>query len=630
MSRVLARAVSAAVIGALSGAAWLALFYILQPGLVIEFDTNPPRLVRGVHDAEREPGTGRTFAWTQQDMALRLPGLDRSVQWVMSLRLGAGRADARDLPELTFYADGRQLLSLPAPGPFEDVQVTIPASSDRRRGVLVSMRSSSTFVPGPTDQRALGVMVDRVALSAAGVALPPRRAFAGATATGAALGAAVALIGVTSAAAVGSAVVLSAGAAALIARGFGPETAYPLDVATAAAWIGVLLVVFTRVVDSMRREPLRNTARFAAAFTVGALFLKLSVLLHPDMPIGDAMFHAHRFQGVLAGNYYFTSIAPGNYLFPYPPGLYVFATPFAGLVAHGAPHMTLLRIIVLSVDAIAAVLLYPAVARAWSNRVAAAIAVALYHLIPLEFGVVTTGNLTNAFAQSLAVMALAAISAPSVRIARPGSVAILAALLAAAFMSHTSTFPLLFLSTVLAAGLFLWKGNADLRTSGVAVLAAASVAFVVAVVVYYAHFGETYRTELARIGAETATAAPDAGGRGIGQRLATVPYYLELNFGVPALVLAAVGTWRLWITGARDRLTLATAGWALACLLFLAVGMFTPVDMRYYFASIPALAVAGAWGAAYLWSKHGGPRAGALALLSWVLWVAVIRWWDAI
>ena len=81
-----------------------------------------------------------------------------------------------------------------------------------------------------------------------------------------------------------------------------------------------------------RRQPLRNTARFVAAFSAGALFLKLLVLLHPDMPIGDAMFHAHRFQGVLGGNLYFTSIAPGSYSFPYPPGLYVFAAPFAGLV----------------------------------------------------------------------------------------------------------------------------------------------------------------------------------------------------------------------------------------------------------------------------------------------------------
>ena len=46
-----------------------------------------------------------------------------------------------------------------------------------------------------------------------------------------------------------------------------------------------------------------------------------------------------------AGNLYFTSIAPGGYSFPYPPGLYVFASLFAGLVRRGAGDMALLRII---------------------------------------------------------------------------------------------------------------------------------------------------------------------------------------------------------------------------------------------------------------------------------------------
>ena len=96
----------------------------------------------------------------------------------------------------------------------------------------------------------------------------------------------------------------------------------------------------------LRGEPFRNTAKFAIAFTAAAFLLELLVLLHPDMPIGDALFHAHRFQDVLGGRYYFTSIAPGNYQFPYAPGLYVFAIPFAGLVRRGVADMTLLRTIV--------------------------------------------------------------------------------------------------------------------------------------------------------------------------------------------------------------------------------------------------------------------------------------------
>ena len=80
-----------------------------------------------------------------------------------------------------------------------------------------------------------------------------------------------------------------------------------------------------------RGAPLRNTARFAVAFTSSRSSSSCWTVLHPNMLIGDALFHAHRFQDVLAGRWFFTSIAPGNYQFPYAPGLYVVAIPFAGL-----------------------------------------------------------------------------------------------------------------------------------------------------------------------------------------------------------------------------------------------------------------------------------------------------------
>ena len=66
---------------------------------------------------------------------------------------------------------------------------------------------------------------------------------------------------------------------------------------------------------------------------------------------------------MLGGTYYFTSIAPGNYSFPYAPGLYALAVPFAGLVTRGAGDMALLRTIVVCVDAVAAGMLYFALAR---------------------------------------------------------------------------------------------------------------------------------------------------------------------------------------------------------------------------------------------------------------------------
>src|SRR6185503_21053334 len=83
--------------------------------------------------------------------------------------------------------------------------------------------------------------------------------------------------------------------------------------------------------------------------------------------------------------------------------------------------------------------------------------------------------------------------------------------------------------------LLWWRGGPAMRSPAAAVLAAAIIAAILAVVVYYAHFLETYQTEFARISSETATAAPDAGGRGIASRLESVPRYLRIYFGFPAL-----------------------------------------------------------------------------------------------
>jgi hypothetical protein len=289
-----------------------------------------------------------------------------------------------------------------------------------------------------------------------------------------------------------------------------------------------------------------------------------------------------------------------------------------------------LRTIVCAADALAGLLLYSMASRMRGDRLAGALAVALYHLIPLGFGVMVAGNQTNAFAQSLTVAALALIASAAVRWEHRAAVVGLTVVLAAAFLSHTGTFAIGSVAAVVIAFLFWWRGGPALRSPAVAVLVAAVAAVVIAVVVYYAHFIETYRTELTRIGGETAAAAPDAGGRGIGERLASVPRYLNLYFGVPALALATWGAAFLWSRGARDRTTLATTGWLLTCGVFLVLGILTPVDMRYYLASVPALAILAATGSSIAWTSGGHSRLAALALLAGTVFVAVRAWWSTL
>jgi hypothetical protein len=632
--RALGRATATALLGGLLGAAGVALFYAWHPAIAIEFDRDLPRNITGVYPPERDRATGLTFAWTGPDAVLRLPGLDRRVPWILELRVRGARAEPADNPDLSILVDGATLTAEHTTPDFADLRVVIPARPERR-GLVVDLHSSKTLVPGHGDPRPLGLMLDRLVLSPDGVVLIPHPALMATSVSSAAMGAAFGLLGVTAGSAIGGAVLLGAGIGAVMARGFGPFSDYPSTVIRLGCWIAFALAALALAVEHWRGRPLRNTARFAAAFSAAALLLKLAVLLHPNMPAGDAMFHAHRFEGVLAGHLYFTSIAPGGYTFPYPPGLYVFAAAFSGLVRRGAADMALLRIVATSVDAAMGLLLYWVVVRNWEHRLAGAMAVAIYHLIPLNFGVLTTGNLTNAFAQSVAIGALALMAAPAFAGRVVTMTAALTIVLAAAFMSHTGTVAILFATGALTALLFAWRGGAPLRRVAWAIAGATLAAAAIAVVVYYGWFMDIYRAEFARIGHETAAAAPDAGGRTIADRLRLVPYSLGIYIGAPVLLFAPLGAVQLARHRASDRLTMTLAGWMASCAAFLVLGVLTPIDMRYYLAALPALAIAAGYGAASAWSD-GWPlhrrlwRLAAAVFLAGTVSTGFHHWWSVL
>jgi hypothetical protein len=632
--RAAGRALAAAILAALFGAAWLAVFYAWHPALVIEFDRDFPRALTGVYAPERDRATDLTFAWTSADAILRLPGLDRRVPWTLDLRVRGARASPPDNPYLTVIVDGATVERVQSTPEFTDVRVMVSARPDRR-GVVIDLNSSETFVPGPSDPRPLGVMLDRLVLSPARAVLVPDAALEATSLSSAAMGAAMALVGVTAGSAIGGSVLLSAGLAAVTARGFAPFGSYPATMERVSVGIALALAVGSLIVEHGRKRAPRNTARFAAIFSASALLLKLAVLLHPNMPVGDAMFHAHRFESVLAGHLYFTSIAPGGYAFPYPPGLYVFASLFAGFVRRGAADMALLRIVATAVDCAFGLLLYWVVTQNWENRLAGAIAVAIYHLIPLNFGVLTTGNLTNAFAQSVAIGALAIMAAPALSASAARMTLLLAIVLAVAFMSHTGTVAILFVAALTVGILFATRGGRPLRSAAWAIMIATAAAAVVSIALYYGWFGQTYSAEFARIGHETATAAPDVGGRTAGDRLRLVPYELGIYVGAPVLLFALLGSVEIARGRGGDRLTLTLAGWMASCVAFLVLGILTPVDMRYYLAALPAIAIAAGYGAAWAWND-GWPlhrhlwRLAAVVFLAGTITTGFHHWWAVL
>jgi hypothetical protein len=222
-----------------------------------------------------------------------------------------------------------------------------------------------------------------------------------------------------------------------------------------------------------------------------------------------------------------------------------------------------------------------------------------------------------------------------VRLERLGMTALLALVLAIAYLSHTGTLAIVFVATLAVAALFWWRGGPALRSPAAAVALAATAAAALAVVAYYAHFMDTYRTELGRIGHETASAAADAGGRTIGDRLRLVPYSLGIYIGAPVLLFSFLGAVELALKRRADRLALTLVGWTLACAAFLVLGILTPVDMRYYLAAVPVLAITAGYGAAWAWSE-GWPmhralwRVTAAVFLAGAVSAAFHNWWQAL
>jgi hypothetical protein len=321
-------------------------------------------------------------------------------------------------------------------------------------------------------------------------------------------------------------------------------------------------------------------------------------------------------------------VAPGGYQFPYAIGLYVFSVPFT-LAGRTLPYLVaLLRVVVATSDTLAGLLLYLMVLRASGDRVAGAMAAAMFHLVPLNVGVQYTGNLTNAFGQSWFLVTLGLVSLGVVRRGAPRGIvlAVVAALVAS--LSHTSTFAIAMPALVLVAAAFAWRGNEGLRTSARSIAIVAGVSAVLAVAIYYAHFGDTYREQFARIGAELGkpAEATDPGGRSVLARVAGVPHNLRTYYGVPLVALAASGVAWLWKRRQHDRLSLTLSGWAVAAGAFLVLGVLTPVDMRHYLAFFPAVAILAALGAAWLWRAGTTHRALAMVLLAWTLVIGVVEW----
>lgn len=632
--RLLTRAVGAALLGGVTALLALAGAYAFDPWIALEMDRGGAPVATGFYTGERDGET--TFAWTRREAVLTLPGLDRRTPWSCTIRLRGARQDPSTLPLVDLAVDGIAIATHQTTNDYDDVTVTLPARP-RASGATVALTSSNTFVPGPGDPRTLGVMVDRwTCVPARGhFVLPPPRARVAAATAGATVGAAFALAGLAVPALVAAAVLVAAAQAGPMASQLAPFSPYVSRVPWIALWVGVALVLVVRGTEMARRTSWSPPARLAATIAVSAGYLKLLALLHPSKLVADALFQAHRFEWVLAGRYYFTQIMPGGVEFPYAIGLYLVAAPWSWLTAD---YVTLLRVIVIVAEIGAGALLYTMAARAWHDGRAGVLAVLFFALVPLPYVIVGNGNLTNAFAQSMGLATVAAATLwPLARrpLVEVGALTLVATL---ALASHVSTFVLLPPLLVAVAVCFRLIGGPSVSAPARWVAVAAVLATLLATAGYYGHFGETYRNAL-RIRAQsttTADASPAAGQArderapatpavSLASRATSALGHTRTALGWPLLLLAALGAWRTWREGARDRLTAAVVAWgALYAGLFVA-GLFTRVDAQFErysvefmgrvdLATYPAIALLAARGATWGWRAGWLGRFAAAAL----------------
>jgi hypothetical protein len=552
-------------------------------------DRNLPRVLSGTYGVEREGD--HTFAWTSSRAMLSLPGADRRVPWSCTVRLDGGRPAGVPLPTVAVSSGDATLATVAAGSGYQDVEVVVPPDP-AATALRLTIGVEPTFVPGPGDSRALGVRIDRLACGpAAGVPIPPGSLLVTGGVSAGFFGTALGVISATPGPAIAGTLVVAALQAFPLTTPPAPYGTYLQRVPVVAAVAALLSSLAVIAIEGWRKRPLSGAARFAIACSGAACFLELIVLMHPAKLPVDAIFHAHRLEWVMAGRYFFTQPLPDGVQFPYAIALYVVAAPFGPLVQD---HVTLLRAVVIASRALAALLLYPVIVRAWNDRLAAAAAVALLHVVPLPFVVIGNANLTFAFGQSMALAALAGAMLVS---GKGVSLALLFIAASVAFLSHVGIFPVLFGLLVAIAVGYRAVGGVTPRPPAFGIIGATVLAAFFAVSIYYARFPEAYQSfqrVRARPAAAPAPASPAAAGtqnvqadpsrdRGApvlsrARRAVTLGI---VDMGWPLLLLAVLGASRLASTGVRDRLSLAILATSAAYVVVLVASVAAPVDARF-------------------------------------------------
>jgi hypothetical protein len=637
-------ALAAGAAGAIVAAIAIVAVYQRSPAIRLDMERLLPGIVTGLYPPEREGK--RTFAWTGGSVELGFDHVDRRIAWLCRAEAINWRPASAGAADLRVDSDGRILLSRVVTGAREILAFTVPPAPGRsslRFGIAVS----PTFRPGPQDRRDLGLAFDWIACEP----VPGFRPWpavpiiAQGAAAAAVAGVAIGLAGLPAAVAIVASILVAGAQAIALATGGAPYTLGSPPALSLAVLLAVFCLSPVFVAGRLLGRTLSTPARLAIVVSACACYLKLLFLLHPDKSVVDALFHAHRLDWVLAGRFYFTQLSTSATPFPYAIGLYVFSAPWSLLTGD---HVTLLRVVVCVSEALAGALLYPTIVRAWNDPPTGVMAVVLFHLLPLPYAVIGNANLTNAFGQSVALVTMTAAATWAFGSHRLAQLAGLTALAAFAFLSHVGTFAVLLPTLLTLAWLCYANGGPANRGPARHILVAVVLAVLLAVALYYAHFGDVYRPHLAGARARVAVLL-GAGGEAMQPKAASgspsvradaqghgaTPLQLGVkgalnqtrwSLGWPIIILAFAGVWSLVARRRVDRLVLALAAWIAACLGFLGWSAIRAVEPQYVqdawefigrveLATSPAAAILAASGAVWAWRAGAVPRVASGALL---------------
>ena len=165
------------LIGLISAVALAAAYQVRAPlALDMASDSEEIYLLRGFYPPEETFGV--TFRWTSGDSQLIFPGVGSALPLKIGLTLHEFRPAPLMPQPVTVALNGREVISFTPDTNLQAYTFDLPPLTDLRGDAVIELRSDAFVpkdsIPDNTDDRSLGVFVDRVQLEyGAGLIVPP-------------------------------------------------------------------------------------------------------------------------------------------------------------------------------------------------------------------------------------------------------------------------------------------------------------------------------------------------------------------------------------------------------------------------------------------------------------------------